>query len=447
MKHKTYSKLSVIAATLLLTAPAATVSAQNNQNLTLNEAIQASLQNSKQLRLSKAKVDEAVANYKETWDNKLPDFKVSGSYMMLTSPTISGDLTKSSKGGFPTVNKASYAMANASLPLFSGLRLKYGVESAKYLETAAKLNADNDKEEVAQNTINAYSNLYKAMKTVELLKENLKQQDQRVTDFTNLESNGLIARNDLLKAQLQKSNVELSLLEAESNYKVACINMDLMLGLNEETMIIPDSTGFMSQDDAGTLTQWEAMAMQNRKDFAALGYNEKAANAGIKATKGEYYPGVALTGGYIALDVPPILTVYNAFNIGVGLQYSLSSLWKTGAKLDVAKARLHQVQATQNIVSDQMHLQVSQAYQTYLLSNKKIEVFNKAIEQANENYRSTQNKYTSNLVTTTDLLDADVAQLQAKLNYSFAKVDAVVAFKKLQQTAGVLLNNYQTTNK
>ena len=439
MKHKTYSKLSVIAATLLLTAPAATVSAQNNQNLTLNEAVQASLQNSKQLKLSKAKVDEAVANYKETWDNKLPDFKVSGSFMMLTSPTISGDLTKSSKGGFPTVNKVSYAMANASLPLFSGLRLKYGVESAKYLETAAKLNA--------QNTINAYSNLYKAMKTVELLKENLKQQDQRVTDFTNLESNGLIARNDLLKAQLQKSNVELSLLEAESNYKIACINMDLMLGLNEETMIIPDSTGFMSQDDAGTLTQWESTAMQNRKDFAALGYNEKAANAGIKATKGEYYPGVALTGGYIALDVPPILSVYNAFNIGVGVQYSISSLWKTGAKLDVAKARLHQVQATESIVSDQMHLQVSQAYQNYLLSNKKIDVFNKAIEQANENYRITQNKYTNNLVTTTDLRDADVAQLQAKLNYSFAKVDAVVAFKKLQQAAGILLNNYQTTNK
>ncbi len=39
---------------------------------------------------------------------------------------------------------------------------------------------------------------------------------------------------------------------------------------------------------------------------------------------------------------------------------------------------------------------------------------------------------------TTDLLDADVAQLQSKLNYTFSKTDALVAYKKLQQTAGIL---------
>ena len=99
------------------------------------------------------------------------------------------------------------------------------------------------------------------------------------------------------------------------------------------------------------------------------------------------------------------------------------------------------------MLTDQVHLQINQAYQNYLLSMKKIEVYNVAIEQATENYRITQNKYNNSLVTTTDLLDADVAQLQAKLNYSFAKVDAVVAFKKLQQAAGILLNNYQPNNK
>ena len=33
---------------------------------------------------------------------------------------------------------------------------------------------------------------------------------------------------------------------------------------------------------------------------------------------------------------------------------------------------------------------------------------------------------------------ADVAQLQSQLNYSFSKVDAIVAYKKLQQAAGQL---------
>ena len=96
------------------------------------------------------------------------------------------------------------------------------------------------------------------------------------------------------------------------------------------------------------------------------------------------------------------------------------------------------------MMTDGVRVQITQAYQNYLLSMRKIDVYAKAIEQANENYRITNNKYNNSLVTTTDLLDADVAQLQAKLNYAFSKADALVAFKKLQQTAGVLSNSYSS---
>jgi outer membrane protein len=147
---------------------------------------------------------------------------------------------------------------------------------------------------------------------------------------------------------------------------------------------------------------------------------------------------LALTGGYIGADIPNMLTVTNAFNAGIGLQYNLGAIWKTGAKVDAAKARLHQAQAQQGILSDQVRLEVNHAYQAYLLSLKKIEVYKKSIEQADENYRITKNKYDNNLVTTTELLDADVAQLQAILNYTFSKADAMVAYKILQKTAGVL---------
>ncbi len=98
------------------------------------------------------------------------------------------------------------------------------------------------------------------------------------------------------------------------------------------------------------------------------------------------------------------------------------------------------MQANQGILTDQVRLAINQAYENYLLSQKKIEVYHKAIEQATENYRITKNKYDNSLETTTNLLDADVAQLQAKLNYANANADALVAYKKLQQAAGMLNN-------
>jgi len=89
-------------------------------------------------------------------------------------------------------------------------------------------------------------------------------------------------------------------------------------------------------------------------------------------------------------------------------------------------------------------LQVNQAYQNYLSSIKKIEVYQTAVAQAEENYKIVNNKFTNALATTTDLLDADVARLQARLNASFAKADASVAYSKLLQTAGQLTNQSET---
>jgi len=449
MRHNIY-KFGTIAAGLLLTA-ALQASAQETKNLSLDEAVQLSLQNSKQLKLSRAKIDDATATLREARDNQLPDIKASGAYLRVNNPNVdlkvklgssSGSGSGESQQSTIKVDQAAYALVNASLPLFSGLRIHYGIQSAKYLSEAAKLDADNDREAVIQNTISAYSNIYKAKRQVDLVNENLNQAKQRVKDFSNLEQNGIIARNDLLKTQLQESNVELTLLDAQNEYKIATINMDLMLGLPENTEIVPDSASFQYSADTRNLSDWEQAALQNRNDIAALTFREKAAFANVRATKGEYYPGLALTGGYIAADIPNLLTITNAINGGIGLQYNLGSLWKTGAKVAQAKAKVQQVLANEEMLNDQVRIQISQAYQNYLVAQKKIDVYNTAVEQAKENYKITNNKYTNNLVTTTDLLEADVAQLQAKLNYAFAQVDAMIAYKKLLQTAGLLSAQY-----
>jgi outer membrane protein TolC len=85
-----------------------------------------------------------------------------------------------------------------------------------------------------------------------------------------------------------------------------------------------------------------------------------------------------------------------------------------------------------------VRLQVNQDYQNYLSGQKKIEVYTKALTLAVENYRITKNKYDNNLVSTTDLLDADVAQMQARLNLTLSKIEVMTAYNKLLHTAGLL---------
>jgi outer membrane protein TolC len=86
-------------------------------------------------------------------------------------------------------------------------------------------------------------------------------------------------------------------------------------------------------------------------------------------------------------------------------------------------------------MNDRVRLEVNKAYLDFLSSEKKIGVNEKAIEQANENYRIVNNKFNNSLATTTDLLDANLARLQANLNYVLAKADAVVAYNQLLKVA------------
>jgi outer membrane protein len=417
--------------------------AQEKRPLTLAEAIDLSIKNSHQLKSSEAKIEEATAALKEAVQKKLPDASVSGSYLRLTTANV--DLkTKSnnSSGGTtnetPKVSQAMYGILNASLPIYQGGKIRYGIESSEFLEKAAKLDAEDDKDEVIQTTIEAFATLFKAKTAVRLVKENLAQSQQRSKDLGNLEKNGLLARNDLLKAELQSSNIELNLLDAENNLQLANVNMDLMLGLPTTTELVLDTTGIARKDDPRVLEDYMQLALNNRKDISALDYRKKAAETAVKTVQAEKYPSLQLTGGYIAADIPKVFSVTNALNIGVGVSYNISSLWKNKAKMEQANARVKQLVAAQAIADDNVQLQVNRNYFSLISYRKKIEVYAKAVEQARENYRIIKNKFDNSLATTTELLEADVAQLQATLSYTLARADAFVAYNKLLQTAGVL---------
>lgn len=416
--------------------------AQEKKQLTLSEAIELGVKNSKQLKINFEKIEEATAALKEAEEKRLPDASVSGAYLRILDSKFDLKTSNNNGGGSnsqpPTMSQAVYGIVNASLPIYTGGRIRFGIESANYLEQAAKLDAENDKDEIIQNTIEAFANLFKAKTAVKLMQENLQQSQQREKDFTNLEKNGLLARNDLLKAQLQTSGVELNLLDAQNSLQLATINMDIMLGLPSSTELDLDTTGIEKKNDNRTLEDFLQAAVNSRKDMMAIDYRKKAAIADVKSSESQLYPSLQLTGGYIAADIPKFLTITNTVNLGLGVSYNIGSLWKTKAKVQQAEARAKEVALTEAMMGDDLERQVNKSYLALISNRKKIEVYAKAVEQADENYKIVKNKFDNSLATTTDLLEADVAQFQAKLSYTLARADAFVAYHKLLQTAGIL---------
>jgi outer membrane protein len=165
--------------------------------------------------------------------------------------------------------------ANVSLPLFSGFKLQNSIKVSDYLYQAETAKSIQTKEEIALKVVEYYANLYRAQKAVDLIKENLKSAEQRVKDFKDLEQNGIIARNDLLKAQLQQSKVQLSLDEAYKNVSVFNYYLITLLKLPEDYKIYIDEHQFDNNQPINVIKN-EEEGLKNRKDLEAIHWIQKA---------------------------------------------------------------------------------------------------------------------------------------------------------------------------
>src|SRR6187401_1189779 len=84
------------------------MTAQKKKTLSLNEAIDLGLQNSKQLKINQAKIEEATAATKEAVERRLPDAKASASYLRLNAANVelkTKNNNNSGSGGSPAVEQ------------------------------------------------------------------------------------------------------------------------------------------------------------------------------------------------------------------------------------------------------------------------------------------------------------------------------------------------------
>lgn len=423
------------------------VEAQQKTSLTLTEAIDMAWSKSNEITLANTKIKTKKLELQATKNNQYPDLKLSGQYQRLANAGINFKLNQSNDPQqMPVVNQLMVGQLNATVPVFAGFKLQNTIKAQDYLYQAEMANAEQTKEEIALRVIEYYASLYKAQKTIEILKENQKSAKQRVKDFIELEKNGIIPRNDLLKSKLQVSKIQLSLDETTNNLKTINFYLTTLLKLNPETQLEIREADFADFQMTNVPTN-ELPALENRKDLKALQHQGKASETSVKISKGSYYPTIALVGGYTALDLSNVITVQNAMNVGVGISYDLSMLLKNGTLVKIAENKVIEVQNNEAILTDYIRTQVRKAIEDYDLALKQTLVYEEAQEQATENYRIVKDKYDNGLSDTNDLLEADVEQLNSKINKALAKANSIQKYYELLSVTGQLSQSFNLAHK
>lgn len=417
------------------------IKAQEKTSLTLNEAVKMAWEKSSEVTLANTKVNTKRHELQEVRNNQYPDLKISGQYQRLAKASVDMHNDEANAQPIPAPDQAMFGQASLSLPIFAGFKIQNSIKASDNLYEAENAYAAKTKEDVTLRVITYYTALYKAQKTLDLLNENQKQAKQRVTDFTELEKNGIIPRNDLLKAQLLVSKTQLSIDEANNNINNINFYLTTLLKLDQSVKLEVNENDFFNLK-ISSVPASDALALENRKDLEAIHFQQKASEANIKVAKSGYYPSLALLGGYTALDLKDFITVKYAMNFGIGLSYDLSGILKNSTSVKVAESKALEAKNTEAIMTDRIKIEVQKSIEDYDLAINQSVVYEEASQQASENYRLVKDKFDNGLSDTNDLVEADVELLSAKINTALSKATIIQKYYELLSVSGQLSQSF-----
>ncbi|MFD2574480.1 TolC family protein [Spirosoma soli] len=417
-------------------------------NLPLDQAIQLALKNNKGVKLADSRTQAAEARAQEVKDRGLPQANASLAYSRysLTGPFAFGEGTDGKPlFGIPAgAFNATMGGATVSKEVFGGFAEKSARLSADLLARASQLDARRNRQELVYTVTDAYYNIVKLIRSTSVIDQNIRQFDEREREARNLEKEGIVTANEVLKIQLQKNNLQLSRLQADKARQTALYNFNLLIGLPENQVVAVDTT---LSNPATTLEPLESFLNQSvrvRPEVQANSLRVQAADAQLKNVKSSKYPHLGVSLGYNYINptanvIPEASSFISAWNVGAGLTYNIGSLYNLKGRLNTAKTAIDQANLQSQQQTDQIRSEVVTSYNNYQLALEQQNVIRTALTQAQENYRLTESRFRNGLVGATDFLEANSFLIQAQLNVINATVDAQLAYQRLLRATGTNL--------
>jgi outer membrane protein len=423
-----------------------TLQAQSTLPLTVQKAIELGLENSKALHASQMRANYADARASEVNAARFPALKFNGGITRLS------DIPPSTIGPFPPILPVAVTVSQTILnnynmkfsmtqPLFVGFRLDALSRAADFAAEAQNHDFSRDRAELIYNIKLAYWTYYKALQIQRVVNENVEQVKSHLNDVQRMMDQGMTTTNDVLKVQVQLSDVQLKQIDARNGVRMAMIGLNNTIGIPLSTEIVVDTAVVHQPKEFGDLTTLINRAMTARPEIKAMYSQVKAGEAGVTAARSGWYPQVFLAANYNYQRpnqrfFPAVDRFKDTWDVTLGVSLDIWNWGTTLHQTDQAQAQLAQALDGLGQVEDGVTLDLTQAFLNLQQAQERISVANQGVTQAEENNRVTTRRFSAGLASTSDMIDAEVALLAAKTNQTNAIVDYEIASARMEKSIG-----------
>lgn len=422
---------------LLAPLPAAT---QPRLLLSVDSLLQLGMAQNVQLRILRQQEEMARSRAKTARTAKLPEVQVGLKGGYLGQPIVFREGLS-----HPTRPQSPHWLQNyeidLSQPIYQGGRIRYSIEKADIEQKIAELQTLQNEADIKLALLEQYMQLFSLYKQQTVLARNIEESTKRLENIKSKKRQGLITNNDVLRSELQLTNDRLALQEVDNSLTLMSQQLDILLGLDEQTLIVPDTTLLRQINPTSDYADYLQKAYRDDWTMRRLRQETQLALNNQRLVKAEFLPQLSLyAGNTLARPITRTMADYynNSWNIGLTLNYPLSSLYKNRHKLEEARLNIDASQQQEELRKQSLRMEIRTALIRHQEAQDRVKALELSVRQARENYRIMRNRYFGQLSILTDLLDANSVLLDAELQLTTARARVIYTYYELQKACGLL---------
>lgn len=422
---------------LLVPLPAAT---QPRLLLSVDSLLQLGMAQNVQLRILHQQEEMARSRAKTARTAKLPEVQVGLKGGYLGQPIVFREGLS-----HPTRPQSPHWLQNyeidLSQPIYQGGRIRYSIEKADIEQKIAELQTLQNEADIKLALLEQYMQLFSLYKQQTVLARNIEESTKRLENIKSKKRQGLITNNDVLRSELQLTNDRLALQEVDNSLTLMSQQLDILLGLDEQTLIVPDTTLLRQINPTSDYADYLQKAYRDDWTMRRLRQETQLALNNQRLVKAEFLPQLSLyAGNTLARPITRTMADYynNSWNIGLTLSYPLSSLYKNRHKLEEARLNIDASQQQEELRKQSLRMEIRTALIRHQEAQDRVKALELSVRQARENYRIMRNRYFGQLSILTDLLDANSVLLDAELQLTTARARVIYTYYELQKACGLL---------
>ena len=341
-------------------------------------------------------------------------------------------------GKQPTPHWGNSFTAQATQVIYAGGAIRSGIEMAKLGQRIAELDVEKNRQEVRFLLTGHYLDLYQLQNQSQVIAKNIELTEKVIAQMKARRAQGTVLKNDITRYELQRQSLLLAKTQVDDAQKIIRHQIATTIHLPEgENFQVED----LSYDDAALRhdeeSLWQQTASDHNIDIRQASLASSLTEQKLRNTRAASLPSVAvvaennLFGPYTSDLIPKDANV-NAWFIGIGVKYNLSSLWKN--KHDIRKAQHEHAEARERVLLAREGVEngVQASYTQLLTSSVEVHTQEKQGELADENYSVVRNRYANDLALLTDMLDASNTKLSAEMALVNARIQMLYNYYKLK---------------